>query len=106
MKTIFILSAFLCSGITFGQLKDYTDKQLLKNDRVLEFARNEQTKPKNIVSFLKCLTKETNISEFKKLPFFTGDYPLIVDERIKEHNSELWETIILECRSKEIFTIN
>lgn len=104
MKTTFLLFLFI-PFLGFSQ-KDYSEKQLLKNDRVLEFAKTFETKPENIISFLKCLKSESKTPTLKELPFFTGNYSLIVDKRIEEHNQELWEIIATECKQKTIFIAN
>ena len=60
MKKIITLSMLTLSTFMFSQT-DYSDKELLKNKRVIEFATNEKTDKKNIVKFLKCLKTESNV---------------------------------------------
>ncbi|MGA9213196.1 hypothetical protein, partial [Kaistella sp.] len=81
----------------------FTEKQLLKNQRVLDFSTEEQTTPELTVKFLKCIKTESHLQKFKNLPFFTGRLPLIVDKRLSKHNDEMWETIHQECKDKTIF---
>lgn len=106
MKTFLLSASVLLSITVSGQKKDFTEKQLLKNKRVIEFANSMQTTPKNTIDFLKCIKTESKINEFKKLPFFTGKLTLIVDDRIKQHNDELWEAIHEDCKNSTIFINN
>lgn len=106
MKNIITLSLLTISCICFAQKKtkkDFTEKELLTNKRVLDFSTEMQTSPIKTINFLKCIKNESKINRFKNLPFFTGKLPLIVDKKIKHHNDELWETIHEECKQNEIF---
>ncbi len=107
MKTIFIFLMAAAPVLTWGQSakKDFTEKELIKNKRVLDFSTEMQTTPKQTADFLKCVKNESQVKQYKQLPFFTGELPLIVPKRIKQHNGEMWEAIHEECKQTHLFVI-
>ena len=105
MNKFFILSILCTTFICNAQKKDYTQKELSTNKRVLEFSKENNTKVSNTINFLKCVKSESGLKMYKNLPFFTGKLPLIIDKRLKQHNTELWEGIHEHCNEKHISTI-
>lgn len=101
MKTL-LFTAILIFSAAKAQKKDFTKQQILKHPTVIEFAKSQNSTPNEVYNFLKCAKNESHLKYFKSLPLFTSKLPIITPKHLKDHNDELWEGILSECRDNTI----
>lgn len=101
MKTI-LLTAILIFSAAKAQKKDFTKQQILKHPTVIEFAKSQNSTPNEVYNFLKCAKNESHLKYFRSLPLFTSKLPIITPKHLTDHNDELWEGILTDCRDRTL----